>query len=125
MEEYNADVHTQPAPCDIITQLNIYHLLRVVGEFAPQRKCVGMYQLSVHDTQGIINHPPHSAWIRCLRLPLPCSHGSNFKKRFNYVKIVSYGTVLCYDFCYGEERTVYFIYIPDFVVINISYIIKN
>ncbi len=29
------------------------------------------------------------------------------------------------DFCYGEELTVHFIYMPDFPVINTSDIIKK
>ncbi len=39
--------------------------------------------------------------------------------------IVKYGNVWCYDFCYGDKLTVQIIYMPDFVVTNTSYIIKN
>ncbi len=72
-------------------------------------------------TQGISNRPIHSEIIspQCMACPW---HGANFKKRFNYVKVVMFSDMI---FCYGEELTVHVIYMPDYVVINTSYIIKR
>ncbi len=39
------------------------------------------------------------------------------------VKLCKDGYVWGYDFCYGEELTIHFIYMPDFVVINTTYIL--
>ncbi len=53
-----------------------------------------------------------------LGVSLTLSHSSYFKKRFNCVKMVMVG-------CYVVKLTVQIIYMPDFAVINTSYIIKN
>ncbi len=65
-------------------------------------------------TQGIINQTPQGARI-CPWFPGNPSHNATFKKRFNYIKVIMFGTVI---FTMG-------IYIPDVVVINTSYIIKK
>ncbi len=44
-------------------------------------------------SQGIISRPSHGALIRSLCCGCP-SHGANFKKRFNCVKVVMFGAVI-------------------------------
>ncbi len=65
-------------------------------------------------SKSIINPPPP---------PWQGSHSNyaNSKKRFSYVKVV--GSVWCDELCYVEELTVHITCMPDFMVINTSYII--